>query len=114
MTQREQSLAYHIRDIRAAANTDLQSTEIRMSYRHIHAQIADPAAMRAVRVAQEITLLSAYGVARSFGRGSPRQIFYRRVYLAFRHGLLPSNVSKLLHNISSCVCYSLLPVQLHP
>src|SRR4030095_8180778 len=93
----------------------LQPPELFMPQRHIQTQKADAAAMRAIGLAEQ-------GRGAHFIRGIRRTrswcIFQNRVERladSFVHAfLLLSNVSKSLHNISSCVCYSSRLFRSHP
>src|SRR5512139_3385919 len=104
-TERIQALAHLLADIPLAADTDLQLAKARVAHRHILAQVALSAAEGTVGVAEA----SARCSRRIHPRGTGCDLFQRLVYPAFRHGLLPSSVSKWLHNISSCACCASQP-----
>src|SRR6187549_2031794 len=95
--ERIQALAHLLADIPLAADTDFQFAKPWVAHWHIGAQIALPTAEGTVRVAETSARCSRrIRLRRIFG-----DLFQRLVYPAFRHGLLPSSVSKWLHNISS-------------
>src|SRR5215216_1580142 len=100
-------MAYLLAYIALAAHTDLEPAKVRMINWNICAQITQPTTMRAVWVAET----SARCSRRIRLRCTCDDLFQRLVYLAFRHGLLPSSVSKWLRSISNCVYCSLWPTQ---
>jgi hypothetical protein len=61
VAEREEPIANHARDLSTAAYADENLAEVRVTNGHILAKIADPVAVRAIGITQQIALRFSLG-----------------------------------------------------